>query len=242
MVDFAGWDMPVNYGSQIEEHHAVRRDAGMFDVSHMLALDLAGPDATAFPARPARQRRGQAQANRARRSTPACSTSDGGVIDDLIVYYASAIRLPHRRQCRHRRQGRRLDAEAHRRHRRNVTLTVGRDLAMIAVQGPRAIERAKTWAAIPELSTATAAPPFQAQRVRRPASSPAPATPARTVSRSPCPRAARSDVERPRRRRCKALRPRRARHPAPRSRHESLRQRHGRNRVAPDAGLPGRST
>ena len=42
MVDFAGWDMPVNYGSQIEEHHAVRRDAGMFDVSHMLALDLAG--------------------------------------------------------------------------------------------------------------------------------------------------------------------------------------------------------
>ena len=40
MVDFAGWDMPVNYGSQIEEHHAVRRDAGMFDVSHMLALDL----------------------------------------------------------------------------------------------------------------------------------------------------------------------------------------------------------
>ena len=48
MVDFAGWDMPVNYGSQISEHHAVRRDAGMFDVSHMLALDLAGPDAQGF--------------------------------------------------------------------------------------------------------------------------------------------------------------------------------------------------
>ena len=48
MVDFAGWDMPVNYGSQIGEHHAVRRDAGMFDVSHMLALDLAGPDADGF--------------------------------------------------------------------------------------------------------------------------------------------------------------------------------------------------
>ena len=42
MVDFGGWDMPVSYGSQIEEHHAVRRDAGMFDVSHMLALDLEG--------------------------------------------------------------------------------------------------------------------------------------------------------------------------------------------------------
>ena len=43
MVDFGGWDMPVHYGSQIEEHHAVRRDAGMFDVSHMRVLDLAGP-------------------------------------------------------------------------------------------------------------------------------------------------------------------------------------------------------
>ncbi|MDD2874705.1 MAG: glycine cleavage system protein T, partial [Azoarcus sp.] len=48
MVDFAGWDMPVNYGSQIEEHHAVRRDAGMFDVSHMLSLDLDGADATPY--------------------------------------------------------------------------------------------------------------------------------------------------------------------------------------------------
>ncbi len=42
MVDFGGWDMPVNYGSQIEEHHVVRRDAGMFDVSHMHVVDLSG--------------------------------------------------------------------------------------------------------------------------------------------------------------------------------------------------------
>ena len=42
MVDFGGWDMPVNYGSQIEEHHQVRRDAGMFDVCHMLAVDITG--------------------------------------------------------------------------------------------------------------------------------------------------------------------------------------------------------
>jgi hypothetical protein len=42
MVDFGGWDMPVNYGSQIDEHHAVRTDAGMFDVSHMLPVDLTG--------------------------------------------------------------------------------------------------------------------------------------------------------------------------------------------------------
>ncbi len=40
MVDFGGWDMPVHYGSQIDEHHAVRTDAGMFDVSHMRVVDL----------------------------------------------------------------------------------------------------------------------------------------------------------------------------------------------------------
>ena len=43
MVDFAGWDMPIHYGSQIEEHKQVRRDAGMFDVSHMTVVDLRGP-------------------------------------------------------------------------------------------------------------------------------------------------------------------------------------------------------
>jgi aminomethyltransferase len=48
MVDFGGWDMPLHYGSQIEEHHKVRRDAGMFDVSHMLAVDLKGADVRGF--------------------------------------------------------------------------------------------------------------------------------------------------------------------------------------------------
>ena len=45
LVDFGGWEMPLHYGSQIEEHHAVRRDAGMFDVSHMRPVDLEGDDA-----------------------------------------------------------------------------------------------------------------------------------------------------------------------------------------------------
>src|SRR4029078_10014357 len=48
MVDFGGWDMPVNYGSQIDEHRAVRTDVGMFDVSHMLALDVEGAGARDF--------------------------------------------------------------------------------------------------------------------------------------------------------------------------------------------------
>jgi aminomethyltransferase len=48
MIDFGGWDMPVNYGSQIEEHHAVRRHAGMFDVSHMTVIDLSGDHSREF--------------------------------------------------------------------------------------------------------------------------------------------------------------------------------------------------
>ena len=48
IVDFGGWDMPLHYGSQIEEHHQVRRDAGMFDVSHMVVSDLKGKPARDF--------------------------------------------------------------------------------------------------------------------------------------------------------------------------------------------------
>jgi len=48
MVDFGGWHMPINYGSQIEEHHAVRKDKGMFDVSHMTIVDLIGNESERF--------------------------------------------------------------------------------------------------------------------------------------------------------------------------------------------------
>ena len=48
MVDFAGWEMPIHYGSQLKEHEIVRSDAGMFDVSHMTVIDLTGPDAKAY--------------------------------------------------------------------------------------------------------------------------------------------------------------------------------------------------
>ena len=48
LVDFSGWELPIHYGSQIEEHHAVRKDAGMFDVSHMTIVDIKGADAQAY--------------------------------------------------------------------------------------------------------------------------------------------------------------------------------------------------
>jgi len=86
MVPFGGWDMPVNYGSQIEEHHAVRRDAGMFDVCHMTVVDLEGARVRDFL-------RHLLANDVARLKTPgkalySCMlTEDGGVIDDLIVYF-----------------------------------------------------------------------------------------------------------------------------------------------------------
>ena len=163
MVDFAGWDMPVNYGSQIEEHHAVRRDAGMFDVSHMLALDLAGPDATAWL-------RGLlandvAKLKDSGKALYACMLNErGGVADDLIVYRFSDAGYRIVVNAGTADKGvawmrQRIAATG-----ANVTLQARRDLAMIAVQGPRAIERAS--AALPELSTANGVPaPFVGARV-----------------------------------------------------------------------------
>jgi aminomethyltransferase len=86
MVDFGGWDMPVNYGSQIEEHHAVRSDAGMFDVSHMCVVDLQGHNVRDFL-------RGLLANNVDKLQAPgkalySCMLNpQGGVIDDLIVYF-----------------------------------------------------------------------------------------------------------------------------------------------------------
>ncbi len=160
MVDFAGWDMPVNYGSQIEEHHAVRRDAGMFDVSHMLALDLEGTDAKAFL-------RGLIANDVAKLVEPgkalyACMLNEqGGVIDDLIVYFLSdtSYRIVVNAGTADKDVAwmqQRLAATG-----AAATLSVRRDLAMIAVQGPNA--RAKTWAAIPGAEAAsTALKVFQA--------------------------------------------------------------------------------
>lgn len=163
MVDFAGWDMPVNYGSQIEEHHAVRRDAGMFDVSHMLALDLCGPDATSYLrgllANDVAKLKGGGKA------LYSCMLNEhGGVIDDLIVYrfsdadYRVVVNAGTADKDVAWMRQRIASTGA------NVTLQARRDLAMIAVQGPRAIERAI--AALPELSTANGLPaPFSGARV-----------------------------------------------------------------------------
>lgn len=84
MVDFGGWEMPLNYGSQIAEHLAVRQNAGVFDVSHMAALDIAGADTFPFLR--------QLLANDIQKLVPLKAlytlllNENGGVVDDLIVY------------------------------------------------------------------------------------------------------------------------------------------------------------
>ena len=154
MVDFSGWEMPIHYGSQIEEHHAVRRDAGMFDVSHMCALDLVGPDAT-------RWLRHLLANDVAKLTTPGKALyscllkEDGGVIDDLIVYFFTPEHF-------------RIVVNAGTAEKDiawmrtqlvgfKATLTQRREgkdaLAMIAVQGPNA--REKFWTAFPAMRAAS---------------------------------------------------------------------------------------
>ena len=135
MVDFGGWDMPINYGSQIEEHHVVRRDAGMFDVSHMTVVDLHGPRTREFLrhllANSVDKLKVQGKA------LYSCMLNEqGGVIDDLIVYFLGEefFRLVVNAATREKdlawitEQAKAFDVEVKERP----------DYAMIAVQGPNA--------------------------------------------------------------------------------------------------------
>jgi aminomethyltransferase len=159
MVDFGGWDMPLSYGSQIEEHHAVRRDAGMFDVSHMLAIDLepahehrAGSDARGFL-------RFALANNVDKLRVPGKALyscllrHDGGVLDDLIVYFLSEslFRLVVNAGTADKDVAWLESLIASRGV--PLKLTPRRDLAMIAVQGPQARER--VWTVLPEAGAAT---------------------------------------------------------------------------------------
>jgi len=146
MVDFGGWDMPVAYGSQIEEHHAVRRDAGMFDVSHMLPVDLAGADARAF-LRYALANNVDKLAQKGKALYSCLLRHEGGVLDDLIVYFMREdwFRLVVNAATADKDVAwlRALLVE----RAPGLSLEPRRDLAMIAVQGPRARER--VWQALP---------------------------------------------------------------------------------------------
>ncbi|KZY68661.1 glycine cleavage system protein T [Oleiphilus sp. HI0071] len=136
IVDFGGWDMPIHYGSQVEEHHFVRQDVGMFDVSHMTIVDLTGPDSESYLRKLLANDVAKLKTIGKALYTGMLN-EQGGVIDDLIVY-----RMP---------EGFRLVVNCATREKDlawmeaqisgfDASLTERPKLAMVAVQGPKALE------------------------------------------------------------------------------------------------------
>ena len=163
IVDFAGFDMPLHYGSQLEEHHQVRRDAGMFDVSHMAVTDLKGASVRDFL-------RLLLANDVAKLKTPgralySCMLNkNGGVMDDLIVYYLTEqwFRVVSNAGTREKDLS---WIKAAAQQFGGVDVIERADLAMIAVQGPNAKE--KVYAALGESlrQTAGTLKPFHAVTV-----------------------------------------------------------------------------
>jgi aminomethyltransferase len=138
LVDFAGWDMPINYGSQIEEHNNVRSDAGMFDVSHMTVVDLTG-DRTREFLRYLLANNIDRLEDSGKALYSCMLNEDGGVIDDLIVYFIrdDFFRMVVNAGTRDKdlawlqQQSAAFD----------VAVTERPELAMVAVQGPNARDK-----------------------------------------------------------------------------------------------------
>ena len=139
MVDFAGWQMPVNYGSQMDEHHQVRQDAGMFDVSHMTIVDLKGERVTDFLRYLLAN--DVAKLKEEGKALYSCMLKeDGGVIDDLIVYYMNDnwYRMVVNAGT-HDKDMAWINKQA---PAFDVDVSERSNTAMIAVQGPKAIAKA----------------------------------------------------------------------------------------------------
>ena len=135
MVDFGGWDMPIHYGSQIDEHHQVRRDTGMFDVSHMTVVDLEGARVREFLRHLLANSVDKLQ--KPGKALYSCMLNpQGGVIDDLIVYFMSEtwFRMVVNASTRDKdlawlgEQARSFDVQVNERP----------ELGIVAVQGPNA--------------------------------------------------------------------------------------------------------
>jgi aminomethyltransferase len=136
IVDFAGWEMPIHYGSQIEEHHQVRRAAGMFDVSHMCVVDLQGAKTRDFLRYLMANDVAKLDGQPGKALYSCMLNARGGVIDDLIIYHMSSVwyRVVVNAGTRDK------DIAWMQRHAPSfdVDVVVRDDLAMIAVQGPEA--------------------------------------------------------------------------------------------------------
>ena len=139
IVDFGGWDMPLHYGSQLEEHHVVRQHAGAFDVSHMTVVDVTGSGAGEWLRRLLAN--DVARLKEEGKALYSCMLNDdGGVVDDLITYYLG----PNRYRVIVNAATREKDLAWMHDHTTgfDVEISERSELAMIAVQGPEARERA----------------------------------------------------------------------------------------------------
>ena len=156
MVDFGGWDMPVNYGSQIEEHNAVRNNCGMFDVSHMCPVDVVGADCRAFLSRLVANDVAKLKVS-GKALYAAMLNEDGGVIDDLIIYFLTDTRFRIVVNAGTADKDLAWMQAKVAEWKLDVTITQRRDgannLGIIAVQGPNA--RAKVWEVLPQAKAAT---------------------------------------------------------------------------------------
>ncbi|MEA1048343.1 glycine cleavage system aminomethyltransferase GcvT [Lamprobacter modestohalophilus] len=145
IVPFGGWDMPLHYGSQLDEHHAVRQNAGVFDVSHMRPVDIQGEDALSFLQRLLAN--DVAKLKQPGKALYSCMlNADGGVIDDLICYYLGPDR--YRVVVNAGTADKDLAWMRDNAQGSSVNINSRDDLAMLAVQGPQA--RAKTAALLPD--------------------------------------------------------------------------------------------
>lgn len=161
LVDFAGWDMPLHYGSQINEHHIVRKTAGMFDVSHMTAVDLQGEKTTAFLRYLLAN--DVAKLKSSGKALYTCMLNEqGGVIDDLIVYKfaENQYRLVVNAGTTEKDLAW-LNKHAQAFH---VNVTPRRDLSIIAVQGPEAIQKVQSFLSETQVQALKTLTPFSAVR------------------------------------------------------------------------------
>lgn len=138
LVPFAGWEMPLHYGSQVEEHHQVRRAAGMFDVSHMTVIDLEGADTERYLLRllanDVRKLDAPGQAQYGAMLNPT-----GGVIDDLIAYRRdSGFRLVTNAGTYARVVP--WLSEVQQQGFSDLQIEIREQAAMVAVQGPTALD------------------------------------------------------------------------------------------------------
>jgi len=197
LIDFGGWELPLHYGSQLDEHHAVRRAAGVFDVSHMGIVDVRGPGARALLELLIANDVGRLDAPG--KALYGCMLNEaGGVVDDLIVYFLGADEASGGDRSERFRvvvNGATRDsdlawmrahaaaqatgaavqeaeasaqaAEASSTHAAGVEIIERTDLALLAVQGPQAREQVAQLLAPHDVAAALALGRFRAASIGR---------------------------------------------------------------------------